>query len=124
MSLPLLLYRVATAGRHPGLSAIALEVIFNAGGLAGLRIDQLHIRNINIRFLLDNSAATIGLLVGPLVAFDDAGTFDFYFALCRSHFQHAATFAFIAPGNHYYLIVLLDLCSLGSRHDLNDLRRQ
>src|SRR5215207_3216555 len=58
------------------------------------------------------------------MALDHARAFDFDFALRRQHFQHAATPAFVAPGNDRHLIVLLDLGALCSCHLLNHLRRE
>ena len=41
------------------------------------------------KILLDNAAPAIGLLIRPLVPFDDTGAFNFDLALQRRHFQHA-----------------------------------
>jgi hypothetical protein len=74
-----------------------------------LRIDQLHVGNINESFLLDYAAAAITLRAGLLKTLDQPGAFNFDLAGRRRNLEHTTTFAFVAAGNDYHLIVLLYL---------------
>src|SRR2546423_15323635 len=104
--------RVPARGGHPEFRPVSVRFVPHARRLAGLRIDNLHIRNIDPRFLVDDSAAAIaGRLLMPL---DDAGTLNLHLAANRRYGQHATALALITAGDQHDLIVFLNLRSLSS----------
>ena len=105
------LYCMSTRRCHPRLR-VAVDLIAHARRLAGLRIDNLHVRNIEPGFAIDDAAATITRRF--LVTLDDARAFDFDLALVGCNGQHAATLALITARNHDHLIVLPKFGSFSS----------
>src|SRR6266480_5371249 len=99
---------MSTGRGNAQLRAIAFNLISDASGFARLRINQLHIRNVDKSFFVDNSTAAVGLWISTLVALDHACALDLYFSSCWSNLEDAASPAFVAPGNDHYLIVLLN----------------
>src|ERR1700682_5526591 len=107
------------AGRsHASLCAVAFDVILHPRWVSRLRIDQLHVGNINESFFLYNAAAAITLRAGLLMALYDARALNFDLAGGRRHFEHATAFALVAASNNDHLIVLLYFRTFCSRHDL------
>src|ERR1700730_124290 len=100
------------------LRTVAFDLIPDASRFARLRINQLHIGNINKSLFVDNPTATVGLRISALVALDHAGAFDLYFSSCWSSLEDTASPAFVASGNDHHLIVLLNFCALNSCHVL------
>src|ERR1051326_6525549 len=89
--------RVSARGRHSELGTVAVGLVSHARRLAGLWIDNLHVRDVEPRFLVYNSAAPIaGRLLIPL---DDAGPLNLHFAASRGHCQDATALAFVATGD-------------------------
>src|SRR5947209_12311276 len=107
-----------SANGGPRLRAVVVNLISNPRRLAILRIDQLHIRNINPRFFLDDAAAPVTRLVGALVPLDDSGAFDFYLVPHRRDLQDTTTLATVATSHDYHLVVFLNSCAFGSAHVL------
>src|SRR5882672_7870882 len=108
-----------SAGRgHAQFRAIAFYLIPHTSGLPRLWINQLNIRNIDKGFFVDDSPATIRLRVRALMALDHPHTLDLDFAPGGSNLEDPAPPALIAPGNNYYLIVLLNFRALSCRHTL------
>src|SRR6266852_6323776 len=105
---PFLFLKRMPAGRsHASLGTVAFNLILDPRWASRLRIDQLHVGNINESFFLDNAAAAIILRAGLLMAFYNARALNFDLAGGRRHFEHATTFALVAAGNNDHLIVLL-----------------
>jgi hypothetical protein len=106
------LQRMAAYGGHARLRSVAFNLIRNSRRVAGLRVDQLHIRNIQPGFPVDDSATAIaGRFLMPLY---HGRAFNLHFAARGRNRQHATSFALIAAGDHYHLIVLSDFGSSGS----------
>src|SRR6266545_3994349 len=103
----LFLHRMPAGRCYPSLGTVALDQIPNPGGLTRLRIDQLHIGNVDERLFLDDSAATIALRICLLMPLDNSHALNFYLAGCRGNFQHPTTLTLITAGNNRNLIVLL-----------------
>ena len=103
---------MSTCRRHPRLGSIAFNLITHSGSFSRLRIDHLHIRNVDPGFLVDNSTAAIAGRF--LVSFDYARAFDLNFAPSRSDAQYASTLALVAAGDDDDLIVLPNLGSFSS----------
>src|SRR6267142_5850606 len=105
-----------SAGRgHSNLGSVALDLVAHSRRLARLRIDNLHVRNIDPGFFLDNPAAAISRRL--LMTLDHARTLDLHFAGGRRHGQHAAALSSVAPGDHDHLIALSNFCALLCFHD-------
>src|SRR5712691_11574689 len=100
---------MSTRRCYAKLGAITLDLILDTSRLARLRIDQLHIRNIDVRLLVDNATAAIALWVGPLMAFDHPYAFNLDLGVPGQHFQNPASLALITTGDDHHLIILLNL---------------
>src|SRR5437870_5542241 len=118
---------------YPRLGSVGVNLIADPRRISGLRIDQLHIRNIQPRFLIYDPTAAIARRF--LMTLDHGCAFDFYFATRWCDGEHATALASVAAGNHDDLIVLLYFGSLSSFHrspqianhqlaPLNNFRRQ
>ena len=103
---------MSTGRRHPRLGAVTFNLITHSRGFSRLRIDHLHIRNVDPGFFVDNSTAAIAGRF--LVSFDYACAFDLNFAPSRSDAQHASTLALVAAGDDDDLVVLSNLGSSSS----------
>src|SRR6266542_1277971 len=102
------------AGRsHPRLGSVAIDLVAHARRLARLRIDDLHIGDVNPCFLLYDSAAAIA--GGLLVSLDHSRAFDLHFSARRSNGQNPAPFSLVATGHQDYLVVLSNSCSLSTQ---------
>ena len=99
---------------YPRLGSVGVNLIADPRRISGLRIDQLHIRNIQPRFLIYDSAAAIARRF--LMTLDHGCAFDFYFAARWGDREHASALAFVAPDNHDHLVILSDFDSLISFH--------
>src|SRR4029453_10916233 len=108
---------MATRGCDTGFCAVAFDVVLNSRRLARLWIDELNIRDIDKRFLINNASAPVCLRVSSLVTLDHADAFNFDFSLCGHHFEHAPTSTFVPPGYNYNLVVLFDLRAFCSCHN-------
>src|SRR5216684_2930857 len=124
-----------TAGcSHSRLGSVTVDLVAHARRLARLRIYDLHVGDVDPRFLLYDSAAAISR--GLLVSLDHSRTFDLHFSARRSNCQDPAPLSLVAAGHQDYLVVLSDLRSLRCSQFLylrrksttcatsNDLRRQ
>src|SRR6185503_3816510 len=110
-------YRMSTRRSQTRLRTISLEVVFNPRGFTRLRINQLHIREINKRFFVDNTSAAIRLRVCLLVSLDHADAFDFDLASCRRYFEHAPAPALVATRDNNNLIVLSNFGAFSPCHN-------
>src|SRR5713226_4282445 len=100
---------------HPNLRSVAFDLVSDARRFARLRIDNLHVRNIDPGFFVDDSTAAIsGRLLMPL---DHPRALNLHLTVGRRHREHAPALAFVAPGDHDDLIVLSDFRALPCFHD-------
>src|SRR6266446_1492910 len=106
---------MSAACSYANLGSVALDLVSHSRRLARLRIDNLHVRNINPGFFIDNPAAAISRRL--LVSLDHSRAFDLHLTVSRRHRQNASALPFVAPGDHDNLIVLSDLCALLCFHD-------
>src|SRR5712691_4134189 len=103
---------MSTRRRHPRLGSVTFDLITHSRGLSRLRIDHLHIRNVDPGFLVDNSTTAIAGRF--LVSFDYACAFDLNFSTSRSDPEHASALPLVAAGDDDDLIVLPNLGSFSS----------
>ena len=98
---------MSARGGHSKLGSVGIHFIADARMLTGLRIDDLHVRNIYPRFAVDDSTRLVS--GRPLMTLDYTGAFNLHLAADRGDGQDPATLAFVAPGDQDDLIVLLNL---------------
>src|SRR5581483_11630800 len=110
---PSLVDRLPRARRDP-LALAALAGDPHAGRVAGLRVEQHHVADVDRAFLLDhaaNLAAALGVAQGarPLMALDDVGPLDVHALVLHVHAQHAAGPAFRFAGYDLHHVVFSNL---------------
>ena len=71
-----------------------------------LAANQGHVRNVNRAFLFQDPAANLLVGIRPGVPLDHVDVLDKNLLLFRDHFQHAAGFALVAPGDDLHFVVL------------------
>src|SRR5882724_8218667 len=102
---------------HSGLLTVRFNFVTDTRWLARLWIDQLHVRNINKSFLIDDAATSVTLRICPLVALDHRHALDLNFSLRGHHLQYSSPLAPVTAGDHNNLIVFLDFHAFCSGHD-------
>src|SRR5580698_436393 len=109
--LRLLLRQRAAIGACDANLLVALKAETGARCLA-IRVKQRHVRYVNRRLLLENSARAVALRVGLQVFLDHADALNKNAVLVGDDAQHASLLALVLAGDHDYLVVALNLCHL------------
>src|ERR1044071_8416734 len=98
-----LFQRMSAARRYSGFGSVSFDLIADPRRISGLRIDQLHIRNIQPRFLIYDPTTAIARRF--LMTLDHGCAFDFYFSTRWYDGEHATALASVAAGNPGDMIV-------------------
>src|ERR1700684_3491181 len=80
--------------------------------LAAAGTNQQHIRNLNRRFLVHDSALHVLLRIRACVPLDDVGVLHRYRVLPRIHGKHPAGLALVAPRHHLHVVAVTDAAGM------------
>src|SRR6476619_1740929 len=105
-----------TTLRRDTYLGVTFAFVSHARWFTGLWVDQLDIRNVDERFLINNSSTAVRRWIRLLMAFDHPYAFNFDFAPCWSNLKHASTSSFVAPGDYHNVLVLAYFRTLCSCH--------
>src|SRR5712664_2921778 len=127
---PLLVQRRAAMPATAHFRAVRQHRVPDPRMLPAAPADDHHVRNIDSRFLLHDSALDIFLRIRPRVPLDDSDVLHHHGVLLRVDGQHAPTLARVFAGEHFDVVALANLngVPLGSFvsqcHGLPNLRSQ
>src|SRR5262245_16487373 len=93
---------------EPHLAAVFELAKTDAVGLAGLRIEDRHLRDVQRHLLFDDAAGQPAHRVGALVLLDLVRALDDQ-ALGVEHAQHGAALALVLSGGDAHIVALFDL---------------
>src|SRR6266404_4914786 len=106
---PLLIQRRVAMPATAHFRAVRQHRVPDPRVLPAAPADDHHVRNVDPRFFLHDSALYILLRIRPRVPLDDSDVLHHHGVLLRVNGQHAPALACVFAGEHFYVVALANL---------------